>query len=91
LVECRVVKSCCGSLAWLFTVEKPINRGHLNMFRQAGFLLPANFINSGLFYAKKDSFIASASFGLTKINARGSSCEKIRDEFLELLKIVEAS
>lgn len=91
MVECRVVKSCCNSLAWLFIIAKPISRAHINLFVQAGFQVPENFVKSGLFYAKKNSFIASASFGLTKLNARGSNCEKIRDEFLELLKRVETS
>jgi len=92
LPEFRVVKSCCNSTSWLFIIDKPISRSHISIFEKSGYTFPAQFIKSGLFYAKKDSFIATTSFGLAKINARcgGANCEQIRDEFMQLLTAVEA-
>lgn len=91
VVTVKKVKSCCGGSSTLISVDKPISRADLVLFKSAGFFLPENFISSGLFYAKKSGFVASASFGICKINVKcnGGDCEQIQNEFVELLRSIE--
>jgi len=91
MAKFHLVKSCCGSASWLFTMDKPITKGHLDLFKNASFQCPENYTKNGIFFVKKSAFVATASFGIRKVNARcgGANCDKIRDEFIKLLEQVE--
>lgn len=85
----HIVKSCCGKKAIVFQTDKPIRKSQIQVFKDAGFLVPENYLNLGIFYVQKNFLIATASFGSNKINARchGDKCSEQLDEFGNLLDI----
>jgi hypothetical protein len=93
MVERRVVKGCCGRTAILMVSAKPIEKGHVALFKQSGYVVPDNYAKAGLFYAKKGTMIATATFGIKNINVRcsGAGCKTLIDEFENILKQIEAT
>lgn len=90
-MERRVSKSCCGKTAIIISTTKPIRKNHLDLFKSKGYTIPDNYVKIGMFYAKKEGFVASATFGICNINIRcnGSMCQQRLDEFESILKIIE--
>ena len=66
-------KSCCGSKALIFTFDKSIRKKQIDVFKEAGYLVPDNYFNSGIFFVKKGSLIATCAFGTNNVNVRCSS------------------
>jgi len=93
MVQRRVTKGCCGRTSILMISEKPIMKSHVALFKAAGFIVPDNYQKAGLFYAKKGSMIATATFGIKNVNIRcsGTGCQNSINEFEALLKKVETS
>lgn len=91
MVQRRVTKTCCSRKAIVVTSEKPVRRNHIQMFRQAGFNVPENYVKSGLLYAKKGGFVATATFGICNANIRcsGGDCEDIIRLFEGILAKIE--
>jgi hypothetical protein len=91
MVQRRVTKGCCGRTSILMVSNKPIMKNHLTLFKEAGYVVPENYIKAGLFYAKKGTMIATATFGIKNVNIRcsGSGCQETIDEFETLLEKVE--
>lgn len=83
MITRHIVKSCCGSSGLVFETDKPIRKSQIHLFKEAGYLVPENFLNAGLFYVQKEFLIATASFGSTKISVRcnGEKCSQLLDEF----------
>lgn len=79
----HLVKSCCGSNGLIFETDKPIRKSQIKIFKEAGYLVPDNFLAAGLFYVQKDFLIATASFGSNKISVRcnGEKCSDYLDAF----------
>jgi hypothetical protein len=90
-MERRVSKSCCGKSAIIIVTTKPIRKNHLDLFRSKGFVIPENYVKAGMFYCKKDGFVASATFGICNINIRcnGSLCQQRVDEFEAIIRQIE--
>lgn len=91
MVERRVVKGCCGRKAVLMISTVALEKCHIPLFKQAGYIIPENYAKAGLFYAKKGTFIATATFGLKNINIRcsGSGCEELISAFEAIIKTIE--
>lgn len=88
MITRHIVKSCCGSSGLVFETDKPIRKSQINIFKEAGYLVPENFLNAGLFYVQKEFLIATASFGANKISVRcnGEKCHQLMDELHLLLE-----
>lgn len=81
-----LIKSCCGQTVTLLELPFAIKKYQIDIFKNNNYLLPPNYINSGVFYAQKGNFIATASFGSKKISVRINNHQEIFDEFLKLLE-----
>lgn len=66
-------KSCCGSKALIFKFDRSIRKTQINTFKEAGYLVPDNYFNSGIFYVKKGTLIATCAYGTNNVNVRCSS------------------
>lgn len=88
MITRHIVKSCCGSRSFIFETPKPIRKFQTKPFRDAGYLVPDNFFNVGIFYVQKNQLIATSSFGTTKISIRcnGDNCSQLLDDFSLLLE-----
>jgi hypothetical protein len=81
------VRSCCGNKAFIFESQKPVKKNHLDSFEKAGYIIPKQFSNVGLFYVQNSGLIATASFGSTRVQVRcsGNNCEELLKKFELLL------
>jgi len=72
----------------MLVTDRPVSKLHLQFFIDAGYNVPPRYIQGGLFYASKDGLIATATFGITKINIRctGANREQKIKDFEELLE-----
>lgn len=73
------IKSCCGSSVQLFILDKPLRKFQIKIFEEAGWLLPKNFLDSGIMYASKNQVIINGSFGGTKFNVRGNDPQTLSE------------
>jgi len=91
MVQRRVTKTCCGRKAIIITSNKPVRKNHISLFQQAGFNVPENYVRSGLLYAKKGGFVATASFGICNVNVRcsGAGCDDTINLFEGILAKIE--
>ena len=87
----NTVKSCCGGSTTLVTSAKPVLMNHIPLFKNNGFFVNDKYATSGLFYARKDGMIATATFGTCKFNVRcsGSGCDLLIAQFTNILGVVE--
>lgn len=87
------MKTCCGRRAVTYTVAKPIRRNHVQLFQDAGFLIPERYMRTGLFYGRKDGFTATCNFGITRITARcsGANCDNLFAQFETVLEKIQSS
>jgi len=88
MITRHLVKSCCGSNGLVFEMDKPIRKFQIKIFKEAGYLVPENFLAAGLFYVQKEFLIATASFGANKISVRcnGDKCPSYLDDFQACLE-----
>lgn len=86
-------KSCCGAKSLIFTTTKPIRKSQIQPFKDAGFLVPQNWLDLGIFNVAKDSLVATTSFGSNKINVRcrGNKCAELLDLLESILEIATNS
>lgn len=84
-------KSCCGSKALIAETVRAVKKSSTNIFKDAGYFVPDNFFNSGIFYVNKNNLTATAAFGATKISIRcgGNDCAEQVEEFVALLEQVD--
>lgn len=86
-VKTHVVKACCGNSSTILETDKPLRKYQVDVFKEAGYVIPDNFFNSGVFYAQKNGLIATASFGSNKINLRVTGKgQSLVSEFIQLLE-----
>lgn len=86
-IKTHIVKACCGSSTTILETDKPLRKYQVDVFKEAGYVIPDNFFNSGVFYAQKNGLVATCSFGSNKINLRLSGNGKdLVDEFCKLLE-----
>lgn len=74
-VKKHVVKSCCGSQSIILEADKPLRKYQIDVFREAGYLVPDNYLKLGIFYGNKNGIVATAAFGTTKIQIRANSTD----------------
>lgn len=88
MITRHIVKSCCGARSLIFETDKPVRKSQVQVFKNAGYIVPDNFYNAGLFYIQRGNLVASASFGATKIAVRcnGENCADLLDDFSILLE-----
>jgi hypothetical protein len=87
MIKRHVVKSCCGSKAFIFETESAVNKGHLAAFTSAGYSVPEHYTRSGVFYVQFKGLIATGAFGSTKLQVKCSSanCGQLLDAFAATL------
>lgn len=86
-VKTYLVKSCCGSSTTILETDKPLKKYQVDVFKEAGYIIPDNFFNSGVFYAQKGGLVATGSFGANKFNLRiAGSGKDLIEEFSKLLE-----
>ena len=86
----KSIGGCCGNKGSIQTIylEKPVNAGHISFFKNAGYIVPEQYLKTGIFYVRRDGLVASSTFGSNKITVRSNSAnreEKIKsfEETLE--------
>ena len=68
--------------------DKAIRKSQARIFKDAGYLVPDNFFNVGVFYVHKDGLYATGTYGSTNIQIRcnGTTCKNKVDAFVALLE-----
>ena len=87
------VKACCGSTTFVFIVDKPVKKIHIELFEKSGYIAPRSYVTAGVFYITKSGLVATSSFGATTINIRchGNNCNQLLDDFaIDLDRIVHS-
>lgn len=81
-------QSCCSSKSLIAETQKAIRKTHINTFKDAGYFVPDNFFQAGIFYVHRGSLTATAAFGSTKISIRcaGNSCVEQVNELVSILE-----
>lgn len=79
-------------MAYLFVMDKPIRKSQIQVFKDAGYLMPDHFFKSGIFYIQKQGLIANSSYGVCKINVRcsGECEEKLKELEIVLEKAINS-
>ena len=87
------IKGCCGSLVYVFDMDKPIKKTQIQIFKDANYSVPQNFQTLGIFYVAMGSLIATSSFGAKSINIKcfGANCNKLLDDFAIILETAISS
>jgi len=87
MITRHIIKACCGNKSYIFETQKPIMKNHLDAFEKAGYLVPKQFINIGLFYVQNKGLIATTSFGSTRFQVRCSArnADDLLNAFEQLL------
>lgn len=91
-IKRQIVAACCGGgSSIIFYLDVPLLKQHVSIFKDAGYTIPQHYINSGIFYARKDSLTASGTLGTTKITVKCgiSNREQKLNEFQQLLEQAE--
>lgn len=86
-------QSCCSSKSLIAETQKAIRKTNINRFKEAGYFVPDNFFEAGIFYVNKGSLTCTAAFGATRLSIRcaGNTCVEQIDEFVKLLESLDAS
>lgn len=69
----HITKSCCGASSIIYECDKPVRKYQIEVFKEAGYLVPDSYLQLGVFYASKGGLTATASFGSPKIQVRTSA------------------
>ncbi len=83
----HITKSCCGSQTFVLETNLPIRKSQLQAFKDAGFIIPDNFLQAGIFYAQLGGFIATCAYGSCRVSIRcnGTNCIQLIASFEALL------
>lgn len=87
-IKKQIVKGCCGSgSSIIFYLDNAVKKEHLQLFIDNGYTVPPHYANSGIFYARKDSLVATTSLGTTKLTVKCGAHDRDKklDEFENLL------
>lgn len=81
-------KTCCGNSSYIFTSAKPLRKSQVQVFRDAGYFVPDDWFQRGLFWVKKGNLIVTASYGSGTFQVRcyGDDCPALLDSFAESLE-----
>jgi len=77
-----LVRSCCGSKAYIFEIDGPLAKSALATFKQEGFTSSETYTRVGIFYVEKNGLIATGPYGGTKFQVRCSgsaNCAQLMD------------
>ena len=87
MIKKQLIKSCCGSKAYIFITETAVNRATADQLRKQGYVSPQHFDKSGVFYVEYKGLKANASFGATKVTVRCASanCAHLLKSFEDAL------
>lgn len=83
-------KSCCGNKSFIVELDKPLQKLHILLFKEAKYTVPKNYYDYGVFYILKqvntDMIIANTSFGSNRVSLKcsGQNCQPLIDELLSL-------
>lgn len=88
-IKRQIITACCGGgSSIIFYLDAPLLKQHISIFKDAGYTIPQHYINSGIFYARKDNLNASGTLGTTKITVKCSISDREHklNEFEQLLE-----
>lgn len=87
MIKKQTHKSCCGSSVTFFVTDEPLLKNQIDVFKEAGFKFPDNFLKAGIFYAHKDGLVATCAYGSRRIAVRcsGSQCGELITKFENIL------
>lgn len=89
MITRNIIQGCCGnSGSIVLQMDKPIMKNHVDLFIKSGYTSPIHYLNSGIFYVRKNTLVATASFGLSKINVR-CGAHKREEQLTELEQLLE--
>lgn len=84
-----LVKSCCGSQAYIFELTSPVTKDTLNIFKQEGYTSSETFTRVGVFHVEKNGLIATGPFGGIRIQVRcggSANCAQLLDHLENTFK-----
>jgi hypothetical protein len=89
MIKKHEVKSCC-SKNFIWELESPIQKHHLNVFKDAGYIVPVHMLRAGMFFVEWKGLIASAPFGSSRIQIKCTmrDCNKLLSSLENLLNQV---
>jgi len=88
--DIKYSRSCCGnSDSITIHTDKPIKKEQVQIFIDSGYTVPTHYTNNGIFYVRKETLTASASFGMRKFNVKVGNHRKQEqlDEFCRVLEL----
>jgi hypothetical protein len=79
----HLVKSCCGSVAYLFEISQPVTPKTLDFFKHAGYTTSEIHQKIGVFFVEKQGLMATGPYGSNKIQVRcmSANCSQMLDAF----------
>lgn len=86
-VERLVIHACCGKVATLFRIDRPITANLIGIFVENGFIESPNFTKAGLLYVNNLDFIITGSLGTDRLHVKckQQECDKKLNELEGLL------
>lgn len=87
MIQKTAVKSCCGSVGYVFNLKRAIQKSHLPVFSKAGFGFSPAYTKSGIFYIQKSGLTATGGFGTKRLQIRcsGTKCKALVGELEGLI------
>ena len=86
-IERLEVLACCGRKQIIFKIDRPLDLALLEVLKNNGFTEAPGFAKAGMIYADNLDLIVSGPIGMDKlnVNCKKDNCEKILNDFEELL------
>jgi hypothetical protein len=88
----HLVKSCCGSTAYVLELDRPVTKQDLIQFKQAGYATTEAYTRVGVFFVEKKGLTATGPIGGTKIQVKVSgkaNASKLLDGLQNIFKVID--
>lgn len=79
-----LIKKCCGSVATIYTTNKPLADQFIEHLKGLGFIIDEAFYKSGLIYATSEKIILSAALGTNRITFKTRKKDTAEQDILDL-------
>ena len=72
----------------ILELDKPIRKSQMQVFKDAGYMVPDNFYHNGVFYVQKTNLVATCAYGTKRISVRchGPGCDDKISAFSDLIE-----
>lgn len=85
MIIIRTIKACCDTEVCVAEADKPLRKHQVQVFRDAGYSLPEQYLKIGVVYLEKKGLVVTGSYGQSRLHIRASKPELI-EEFKKLLE-----